>query len=131
MAQHTITLTKGITIGDVTHCVAVLREASALDVIEAAAESEKVVMVSQGLDRHGLPVLVPQLVASPTITGMNVLRRQIVKIGDIAGPIDDAYFSKLSPEDLNALQDAADTLQHAALEVAQRGRSDSAGGAAE
>lgn len=127
MAQTKVLLNKGITIGGITHRDAVLREPTALDIIQATADAERVVMVPTGTDQWGHPVLTPQLVSSPTMAGINVLRRQIVSIGPLTGPIDDVIFDKLSPEDLNILQRAATELESASFEVAQRGRSDSAG----
>jgi len=123
MAQISVTLKKGIIIGGVAHTDAVLREATALDVIQATADSERVVII----DRNGQPVLTPQLVASPTMTGINILRKQIVSIGPMKAPIDDLLFEKLSPDDLNILQRATEQLEDVGLEVAHRGRTDDAG----
>lgn len=131
MARISVQLSKGIEIGGVIHREAILREPTALDVIEATAESERVAMVPTGFDNEGVAVMTPQLVASPTMTGINVLRRQIVSIGEINGPIDNLFFAKLSAEDLNILQRKALELEDAAAastEVAHRGRSDNAGG---
>lgn len=127
MATITVSLQKGITIGDKVHRDAVLREPTALDVIEATIDSEKVVMVPSGISGDGEAVLTPQLISSPTMVGIKVLLKQIVRIGDIQGPIDTLFIGKLSPEDLNILQRAANGLENASLEVALRGRSDSAG----
>lgn len=122
MATISVQLQKGITVGEKVFKEAMLREPTAMDVIEATEASERIVMVPQGMDDDGRPVMEPQLVASPTMVGVNVLRRQIVSIGDFKAPIDDLLFQKLSPTDLNILQREALKLEKASLEVAQRGR---------
>jgi phage FluMu protein gp41 len=122
-----VTLEKGITIGKVTHKDAELREATALDVIEATVKAERVVMVPAGFTPEGEPVLTPQLVPSPTNVGVYVLLRRIVRIGKIKGPIDELYLDKLSPEDFHLLQQGAENYARLALEVAHEGRPDSAG----
>jgi phage FluMu protein gp41 len=127
MAQVKVTLSKGISIGGITYRDAVLRETTAADVIRATADAERVVMAPNGVDRSGQPVLIPTLVASPTMVGINTLRAQIVSIGPMTAPIDEVIFEKLSPEDLNILQLEAEKLDAASIEVAQRGRTDGDG----
>lgn len=118
MAQVEFALKKGLDVGGLTHTNCVLREPTAGDVIDASEESEKVVLV--GLE--------PQLVTSPTLVGINTLRRQIVRIGEVNGPLEREMFGKLSPEDLNLIQQQAEQLEQAARKVSQRGRTDGAGG---
>lgn len=132
MANVPVTLPHGLKIGDDTLKDAVLREPTAGDIIEAQEESEKLVYaVEANGDR-----IVPTLVASPTMVGVHVLRRQIVKIGNLSGPIELDMLKRLHPEDFAALQaraddlDAATSAEIASREVAQRGRDDADGGGA-
>ncbi|MBN2751984.1 MAG: hypothetical protein JXQ84_04680 [Rhodospirillaceae bacterium] len=106
---------------EVIHRDAVLRELETADIINAGAEAEKVVLGEDG-DYH--------LVQSPTLAGLHMLRRQIVRIGDIDGPFEVADLLRLNRADFNALQDAADQLDAASLSqmqgTTQRGRGDAA-----
>ena len=118
---ETIELTTPVMIGAEECRVVTLREVSAGDVIEAQEEAEKLVMTLDG----------PQLLASPSLVGLGVLRRQVVKIGEnIDGPVDVATLKRLSVTDLNALQDAADAMDRtleaevAKAQLAKRGRTD-------
>lgn len=123
MAQVTFTLIQGLKIGDAEHQEAVLREASGGDVLAAMEESERLVW---GDGPDGTPQ--PHLVVSPTLVGINVLRRQIVRIGEIKGPLERFDINRLSPADLNLLQVQAQLLEGAAsVEVARRGRPDAGG----
>lgn len=132
MARIDITLTHGLTVGTDILKDAVLREPTAGDIIDAQEEAEKLVYaVDPDTGR-----LVPSLVASPTMVGVHVLRRQIVKIGNLSGPIELDMLKRLHPDDLNLLQAKADRLDAAAnaetasREVTRRGRDDSHGGGA-
>jgi phage FluMu protein gp41 len=122
-ATVTIELTTPIKIGKNEHSALVLREAGGGDVIEAQEESEKLVITATG----------PQLVASPTLVGLNVLRRQIVSIGFVDGPFDIVTLKRLSVPDLNKVQNAADEMdkaqavQIAKAEMDKRGRDDEHG----
>lgn len=122
MAKITIKLEHGLTIGKDVLREVVLREVTAGDIIEAQEESEKLVYAIENNK------LVPTLVASPTLVGIHVLRRQIVSIGDIGGPIGMELIKQLKPVDLDLLQKKAEELDGAAegeaasREVAQRGR---------
>lgn len=118
MATITAILTRGLKIKDVVHTEAEIREATAEDLIDATDESEKVVRTAEGF----------QLLASPTLVGLNTLRRQIVRIGDYKGPLTLGELKKLSAVDLSLLQEKAGELETATLaEIAARGRH-SAGG---
>lgn len=119
MAQVNVTLTHGLKLDEKPQLEAVLRSVTAGDIIEAGEESEKVVFTADG----------PVLVQSPTLTGAHLLRRQVVKIGEIPGPLTLGQLKKLDPEDFQALQAAAATLDAASVkaassEVTQRGRDD-------
>lgn len=117
MATITVTLNKGLIIGETIHKEAEIREATAGDLIEATEESEKVVLTPDGY----------QLVASPTMVGLNTLRRQIVRIGEHQGPLTLGELKKLSSTDISLLQEKAETVEAASLrEFADRGRFDQA-----
>lgn len=117
--MHTIELEKGLKVGDTTHKTATLREPSAGDLINAMAESERVVIVPNAAGGE------PQLLLSNTALSINTLRRQIVSLGDIKGPLEHEQLNLLSATDLQLLQNAADTLDNAAAKAMDaRGRSD-------
>ncbi|MCE8027545.1 hypothetical protein HOP54_02425 [Halomonas daqingensis] len=121
----TVALIHGLTIGETLHREVVLREATAGDVLDAQAESERLMMVPNhdgGFE--------PMLVVSPSRVGIEVLRRQIVSVGDISGPIELAVLKRLNPEDLNLLLAKSEQLDGAAVSqtqdgATQRGRDDS------
>lgn len=118
MATVQIDLQKGLTIGEETHTAAEIREATAADLIDATEESEKLVATPDG----GY-----QLLASPTLVGLNCLRRQIVRVGEHPGPLTMGELRKLSAHDLSLLQEKAQALETATLKgVAERGRGDQA-----
>lgn len=108
-------LRDGLTIGEATEKAMVLREATAADLIEATEESEKLVTVGGE----------PTLVASPTLVGMNTLRRQVVTVGNHKGPLLLSELKKFSSVDLGLTQEKALELEQAALkEFSGRGRLD-------
>jgi phage FluMu protein gp41 len=109
MADIECTLDKGITVGDKTHRVATLREHTAGDVIESMSDSEKVVATPDGY----------QLVQSPSLISVHTLRRQIVSIGDIKGPLEIEQLKLLSSTDMDLLNDYANRLDVAAFAVKQ------------
>lgn len=118
MAEIQITLEQGLKVGEEWLKAVVLRELTTGDIIAAREESEKLMMTPDG----------PALVASPALEGINLLRRQILRIGNLAGPLDRNQIGRLSLEDLNLLQAKANELDEAALAeiasraVTQRGR---------
>ncbi|MBA1446928.1 MAG: phage tail assembly protein [Chromatiales bacterium] len=128
MTQVTITLKHGLKIGEDCLKEVVIREATAGDIIEAQVESEQLVYALTDKGRTE-----PTLVTSPALMGINVLRRQIIKIGDVGGPFQLADIKSLHPEDLALLNAKAEeldgviTAEDASREVTQRGRSDSPG----
>lgn len=112
MATVKCTLKHGLKIGEVTHVEAEIREATGGDLIDATDESEKVVLTPEGY----------QLLSSPTLVGLNTLRRQIVRVGEYKGPLTIAELKKLSATDLSLLQEKALQLESASLkEVKDRG----------
>jgi len=120
MAEVKVELHKGLVSGEKTHTSAVIRELTAGDIFDAQSEAERVIQTPEG----------PQLVASPSAVGIHTLRRQIVRIGDIEGPLSMGELRKLSPVDLERLQSESIDLEQAVMasvasrEVAQRGRAD-------
>ena len=108
-----VELLDGIKIGEAVHTAAVLREATAADLIDATEESERVVPTQQGYT----------LLASPTMVALHTLRRQIVAVGDFKGPLAMGEIRKLSSRDLSLPQEEAMKLETATLEeTARRGR---------
>ena len=117
MATTTVTLKHGLKLDDKPQLEAVLREPTAGDVIDATEGSEKVIFTGDGYE----------LIASPTIVGSLVLCQQIVRIGEIEGPLTMAMLKKLSAADFKLLQDSANTLDHVPSEVTKSGESDQDG----
>lgn len=119
----TVMLAHGLTVGDALLKEVVLREATAGDVLEAQEAAERLVFAPTANGAE--PVLVP----SPSRVGVEVLRRQIVSIGDVSGPLELKLLHKLHPEDLNLLLAKSDELDGAAVGqmsdgASQRGRDD-------
>ncbi|ELO2815833.1 hypothetical protein QWP53_001236 [Salmonella enterica] len=69
------------------------RELSAKDSIDAEAEAEQYIETRNG----------PILIASPSLRGVALLRRQIAAIGDIEGPLSMLQIGQLSERDLSRL----------------------------
>lgn len=103
MATRFTTLKDGLKVGDKKLTKVELREVTAGDVIEAEEESEKVVMTPEG----------PRLLLSPIMNGLNLLRRQVVCIGDVKGPVSVDELKKLSKRDLDILFAEAGLLEKA------------------
>mgnify|MGYP001594834049 CR=1 FL=1 len=119
MANLIVQLKDGLTIGDVQHTEAEIREYTAGDLIDACSAAEKVVYTENG----------PLMIASPTMMDMGLIARQIIRIGEHKGPLSLSELRKLSGEDLTRLQVASSLLDAgAAKAAAQRGRSDGSQG---
>ncbi|AUZ66626.1 phage tail assembly protein [Citrobacter amalonaticus] len=90
------------------------RELTAGDIIDAQLASERVVETKQG----------PQLVSSPSQMGLEMLRRQIAKVGVINGPLSLLMLKKLSQRDFHRVSLASDLrdLAQAASMMPERGR---------
>lgn len=118
MTTATVTLQKGLKVGDETHKAAEIREATAGDFIEATEESERLCLTPEGNYI---------LVASPALVGLNTLRRQVVRIGEYDGPLTMKEMKMLSGTDVRLLQETAERLETASMkEVADRGRDSAA-----
>lgn len=98
----------------------VVRELTAGDLIDARVESERVIQTAEG----------PRLVSSPELLALHCLRRQIVSIGKVKGPMSLANLRTLSLLDLREIESQVDTLEAAVLaeRLGQRGRVDTAPG---
>lgn len=121
MAEITVALPIGFKVGEQIHTEAVLRELTTADLIEAGQAAEKVVRGDDGAYH---------LVQSPTLAGVEMLCRQVVRIGDIKGPLTPPELFKLEGADFLALQAGAEQLDQAVADAmrraAERGRSDPA-----
>lgn len=112
MSSIKVTLPNGVKTDDEVHTECELSEPTVKDLMEATKEAERLVMEPE-----------PSLIASPTLVSIHTLRRQIVRLGTLEGPIEIGIFEKLKGSDLVVLNDAAEQLEAAtAKEVAQRGR---------
>jgi phage FluMu protein gp41 len=119
MATITIKLRDGLTIGNDKHTEAEIREFTAGDIMDASAAAEKIVPTESG----------PVFVTSPTLMDMQLLCRQIVRIGEHRGPLLLAELRMISGYDLAKIQMAAAALDAgAAKEAATRGRLDNGQG---
>lgn len=120
-----VPLKDGVKIGEKRETEAYLRELSAADVINANLEAEQVKVVEVG----GKPEAV--IVQSPTLAGVHALRRQIVRLGSVQGPIAYEIILKLSKHDLDKLFEASEDIDVATgksintgKEADSRGRDD-------
>lgn len=114
MAKQTPNQLKdGLKVGEETHRDFVLRKPTAGDLFDATEAAEKLVPTPDG----------PALVVSNARLGVEVLRRQIVSIGPVQGPISLTELRLLSQDDLAILQDAANAFDVAvAKDLEARGR---------
>lgn len=112
MAEVRVDLNDGLTVGIELLKTAYIRTVDAGMVIDANEESEKLVY---SLDETGRAV--PTLVPSPTLVGVHVLRRQIVRLEGIgkpySGPLSLDELKSLSAADLNLIQAKANELDNA------------------
>lgn len=115
MATVKVALDKPWRIGEGRYTEAELREPTAGDYMDAVAEAERAVPTPAGW----------QLLASPTLVGWHILRRQIVGLAGDAGDTFDGVVTLdmlrgLDTAGLEALQGAAAGLETAGLEEAER-----------
>jgi phage FluMu protein gp41 len=98
----------------------VLRELNAGDVIDSRIESERVIPTEAG----------PRLVFSNELMALQTLRRQVLQVGCLQGPLSMAQLRALRLEDLQLLESHADALDAAAISerLGERGRSEQAPG---
>lgn len=122
MAEINFKLLKGYKLGKDTLHDVVLRDLDTGDIIQAQLESEKLVTTDNGAE----------LVTSPTLAGANMLRRQIVSIGNVKGPLSLDELQRLELDDFELIQFKAQELDQAQArrlgkENAARGRTDQGG----
>lgn len=113
MAVITFDLDDGLKIADVTHKEVVMRELDSGDIIDAQMASEKITMLNNN----------PVVYTSDVLLGLEMLRRQIERIGTYEGPLSIKDLRKLSPSDFTLVQLKADELDMALAEALKsRGR---------
>ncbi|EEY7235397.1 hypothetical protein E9R69_002121 [Escherichia coli] len=122
LAKGYVDLLDGLPFGETREYRVTFRELTAKDSIdaEAEAEAERVVETNNG----------PMLIASPSLRGVALLRRQIAAVGDIEGPLSPRQIGQLSERDLSRLMAAVSLLDTALAGklAADRGRSGAVSG---
>lgn len=123
MSNHEFNLKYGLKLGDDTLKNVVMKSSlSAGEILEASEAAEKLAMVGEGVNKE------PMFIISPTLMGIESVRRQIVSIGDIQGPISLHQIKSLHEVDLQLLNQIAVDMEKIKVsqELARRGRSNSA-----
>ncbi|HFS8942354.1 TPA: phage tail assembly protein [Enterobacter roggenkampii] len=127
MAEMNITLKHGFVTGKGTedeacHTAVTLRELTSEDVIKSQLAAERVVIGENG-----------KAVAycSEVLMGLEMLRRQILQVGSIPGPLSVKQLYAFHPEDLELLTQKADAMDGLLTETEKRGRADAAGDGAQ
>ncbi len=123
MATHEFDLVDGLAIGEgdarVVHKHVTLRTLTAGDLEDAALDAERVI---RGDDDNLV------IASSPVLMSNAILRRQILRIGTITGPLPKELLRLLSSIDLELLQAEADRLDAAGRKLVEaalmRGRPD-------
>jgi len=115
VSRITVHLEHGLKIGEATHKEIELKMPSAGDVIDASVAAERLVLTPKG----GYA-----LVQSPALADFELLKRQIVRIGDLNDvAATDEMVRALHAEDLEALNRAAGEMGRSAMEALDdRGR---------
>ncbi|EBC2122412.1 hypothetical protein CWD08_23870 [Salmonella enterica] len=93
LQQGYVDLLDGLPFGEGRVYRVTFRELSAKDSIDAETEAERVMDTRNG----------PILIASPSLRGVALLRRQIAAVGDIEGPLSMLQIGQLSERDLSRL----------------------------
>ncbi|EDR5075831.1 hypothetical protein GS039_000465 [Salmonella enterica] len=93
LQQGYVDLLDGLPFGEGREYRVTFRELSAKDSIDAEIEAERVMDTRNG----------PVLIASPSLRGVALLRRQIAAVGDIEGPLSMLQIGQLSERDLSRL----------------------------
>ncbi|HBC0574863.1 TPA: phage tail assembly protein [Serratia marcescens] len=127
MAKVSFELTHGLVTGkgtdDETKNLNVeLRELSGQDIIDSQLAAERVVIGENG-----------KAVAyvSEVLYGLELLRRQVSQLGILPGPLSLKHLGQLHPEDLELLNQKAESLDELIRGIGQRGRADAAGDGAQ
>jgi phage FluMu protein gp41 len=119
MAPLIVPLKDGLKVGGTVHLEAELRLPTAADILDAGLQAERAVPTPDGY----------MLLISPSQHAAITLGRQIVRIGDHAGPLMLEELRKFSARDLQALQLAAAELDGSKVQASleNRGRSEAPG----
>ncbi|WP_330993282.1 phage tail assembly protein [Pluralibacter gergoviae] len=127
MAQTTMTLKHGYITGkgtddEMCHRMVTFRELTSKDVIDAQLAAERVVISDNG-----------KAVAycSEVLMGVELLRRQILQVGELPGPLSLKQLYAFHPEDLEMLTARAGDVDGLLTETADRGRDDADGDGAQ
>ncbi|HFK4066902.1 TPA: phage tail assembly protein [Kluyvera ascorbata] len=127
MAQMNVTLKHGFITGKGTedetrHTSVTFRELTSEDVIKSQLAAERVVIGENG-----------KAVAycSEVLMGLEMLRRQILQVGSIPGPLSVKQLYSFHPEDLELLTEKAGAMDDLLAETSNRGRTDAAGDGAQ
>lgn len=115
LAKGYVDLLDGLPSGDSREYRVTFRELTAKDSIDAEEEAERVIDTRNG----------PVLIASPSLRGIALLRRQIATVGEMQGPLSVIQIKQLSERDLSRLMAAVSLLDMALAGklAAERGRS--------
>ena len=121
LANGYVDLLDGLPCGESREYRVTFRELTAKDSIDAESEAEKVMGTRNG----------PMLIASPSLRGIALLRRQIAAVGEIQGPLSLRQVGQLSERDLSRLMAAVGILDTAMAGklAADRGRAGAVSGA--
>lgn len=127
MAQMSVKLIHGFVTGKGTddetrHTSVTFRELTSEDVINSQLAAERVVIGENG-----------KAVAycSEVLMGIEMLRRQILQVGSIPGPLSIKQLYSFHPEDLELLTTRAAAVDDLLAETGKRGRPDAAGDGAQ
>lgn len=101
-----------------THYEVELRELTTADVIDSELAAEKVVVVGENGSEKGVAYI------SGVLMGLELLRRQVARVGEIEGPLSMKLLRQLHPDDMKKLNDKAEEMDKALAGIGNRGRSD-------
>lgn len=126
MAEHTFKLKHGLNLGKELLVDVTIKDHLTGGELRAASESSEVLHVMTLPSGEQEPVLI----ISPSRMASETMRRQILSIGDVNGPISMAELDRLHEDDIALIQEACNTAQKLKMkkELEQRGRTDPAGG---
>lgn len=93
LSRGYVDLLDGLPFGDGREYRVTFRELSAKDSIDAESEAERYIETRNG----------PMLIASPSLRGVALLRRQVAAVGEIEGPLSLIQIGQMSERDLSRL----------------------------
>ncbi|MCX4349266.1 MAG: phage tail assembly protein [Alphaproteobacteria bacterium] len=121
MANLKFNLEDGLQINGAVHKEVELRELTVGDMMDAEAEVEELVIAEDGK---------PVYKVSPSKFAHEILRRSIVKLGELPMPLSKAEYRLLSRTDLIIMQQHAEKIDNLMVEkVTARGRANTAASA--